>query len=120
MVRGGIDIGQTEGVVSSGRREGDGEGVGAQQRCPCGEDSRVPGGDQAATGSYCQDSEEIGKRGRKERSALDGGQGVKLRFLKTHNITSGLHNLIPNNIPFPTSINASDIPEQNNPFSTTV
>jgi len=86
VVRRGIDIGQTKGVVSGGRREGGGEGVGAQQRCPCGEDRRVPGGDQAATGSCCRDSEEIGKRGRKERSALDGGQGVKLRFLKTHNV----------------------------------
>ena len=86
MVRRGIDIGQTEDVVSSGRREGDGEGVGAQQRCPCGEDNKVPGSDQAATGSYCRDSEEIGKRGSKERSALDGGQGVKLCFLKTHNV----------------------------------
>ena len=53
MVRRGIDIGQTEDVVSSGRREGDGEGVGAQQRCPCGEDMRVLGGDQATTGSCC-------------------------------------------------------------------
>ena len=73
MVRGGIDVGQKEGIVGGGRGEANGESKGTHRWWPSRENHRVPSGDQATAGTVSRDSDEIVEGGGEESFAFRRG-----------------------------------------------